>query len=61
MGERIQGMKEKVKGTIKRDPGLKQQGQERMTGELKRKQKEKVRPFSGGDALKVLTALFPSG
>lgn len=61
MGERIQGMKEKVKGTIKRDPGLKQQGQERMTGELKRKQKEKVRPFSGSHVLKGLTALYPSG
>lgn len=35
-------MKEQIKGTIKRDPELKQRGHDRMTGELKKKQKEEV-------------------
>ena len=45
MGDRIQGVKEEIKGSIKRDPGLKKTGKERMTGELKRKQVEEVRCF----------------
>ena len=45
LSERIQGVKEQVKGVITRDPELKHRGKERMTGELKRKQKEEVRLF----------------
>ena len=40
--ERMKGVKEQIKGTIKRDPELKQRGHDRMTGELKRKEKEEV-------------------
>jgi len=46
--ERLQGVKEQVKGTILRKPDVKQHGKERMTGELKKKQKEeedKADPF----------------
>ena len=42
MGDRFQGIKEQIKGTVKRDPELKQRGKERMTGELKKKEKEEV-------------------
>lgn len=44
MTDRITGLKERVKGTVKRDPDLKEQGKERMTGELKRKEREEVSP-----------------
>jgi len=46
--ERLQGVKEQVKGTILRKPDVKQHGKERMTGELKKKEKEeadKADPF----------------
>ncbi|KAL5483482.1 hypothetical protein ACEPAI_8714 [Sanghuangporus weigelae] len=41
LGDRLQGVKEEIKGSVKRDPELKKTGKERMTGELKRKQIEK--------------------
>ncbi|OCB90996.1 hypothetical protein A7U60_g1743 [Sanghuangporus baumii] len=41
LGDRLQGVKEEIKGSVKRDPELKKTGKERMTGELKRKQLEK--------------------
>lgn len=42
MTDRMTGLKERMKGTVKRDPELKQHGKERMTGELKRKEREEV-------------------
>ncbi|KLO09483.1 hypothetical protein SCHPADRAFT_893067 [Schizopora paradoxa] len=48
LSDRLQGVKEKVKGTILRKPEVKERGQERMTGELKKKEKEeadKASPF----------------
>jgi len=47
--DRLQGVKEQIKGTLKRDPELKQTGKDRMTGELKKRQREdqdKSDPFS---------------
>ncbi|KAI5119226.1 hypothetical protein M0805_002152 [Coniferiporia weirii] len=38
ISERVQGAKETIKGTLKRDKDLKHTGKERMTGELKRKE-----------------------
>lgn len=46
VSDRLQGVKEQIKGTILRKPDVKQRGKERMTGELKKKEKEDVRsPF----------------
>ncbi|EJD08447.1 uncharacterized protein FOMMEDRAFT_144332 [Fomitiporia mediterranea MF3/22] len=55
IGERLQGVREEIKGTIKHDPELKKTGKERMTGELKRKQLDEgsnADPFNtaGGDS-----------
>lgn len=44
--ERSKGVKEQIKGFIKRDPELKKTGKERRTGELKRREKEQVQSFS---------------
>ena len=51
MSDRFKGLKEQIKGTVKRDPELKQRGKERMTGELKKKEQKEMEesdPF--GDA-----------
>jgi len=50
MSDRIQGVKEHIKGALKRDPELKHKGQERMTGELKQKEKEEDNPNPFGTA-----------
>ena len=42
MGDRLQGLKEEIKGTLKHDPSLKQTGKDRITGELKRREQEEV-------------------
>jgi len=56
-GGKIQGIKEQIKGKITRNPDLVQQGKDRQTGELKRKQDDEAdqndNPFKnaqgGGD------------
>jgi hypothetical protein len=48
MSDRFHGLKEQVKGTVKRDPEMKQRGKERMTGELKKKER---REKEGSDPL----------
>ena len=42
MGDRLQGLKEEIKGTLKHDPSLKQTGKDRISGELKRREQEEV-------------------
>ena len=42
VGDRIQGLKEELKGSIKHDPQLKQTGKDRISGELKRREREQV-------------------
>lgn len=54
MGDRIKGFKEQIKGTILRKPELKETGKERMTGELKKKEKEKA-SYSQIDSTGLLT------
>ena len=42
IGEKIDGMKEEIKGKVKHDPELVQHGRDQRTGELKRKEMRKV-------------------
>ena len=42
LGERFRGIKEQIKGKIKHDPELQQRGKDRISGELKRREKMAV-------------------
>jgi len=48
IGEQITGLRETIKGKLKHDQQLEEKGHERVTGELKRKEREKEQndPFS---------------
>jgi len=51
VGERFEGLKKEVKGKIKRDPKLIQEGHDKMTGEAKRKQlEEDQKPTASNNA-----------
>ena len=54
IGEKIDGMKEEIKGKVKHDPELVQHGRDQRTGELKRKEMRNV----GIPCLRLRTALL---
>lgn len=45
MSDKIDGLKEEIKGKIKHNPDLVQHGQDKRTGELKRKEMKEVISF----------------
>lgn len=45
MNDKLDGLKEEIKGKIKNDPELVQHGRDKRTGELKRKEMREVNSF----------------
>ena len=54
-------MKEQIKGTLKKDPDLKQHGKERYTGELKKKERDAVSTTSLYKMLFMLMGFIRNG
>lgn len=45
LSEQVEGLKEEIKGRLKHDEHMREEGHERITGEFKRKQHEKENAF----------------
>ena len=60
INEKIDGLKQEIKGKIKHDPELVERGRQQRTGELKRKEMKEVNPSSSSLAT-ILSGAFSVG